>query len=68
MKLLISGAQVINSDHILSTSEPIFLDELYCNENDNFLEDCNKGILGIGLTTCSHTEDVWIKCFGMTSL
>ena len=50
-----------------TTSGPIFLDELYCTEKDNSLQDCRRGILIIGLTTCSHTEDVWVKCFGKIS-
>lgn len=45
-------------------SGPIFLDGLYCTGNDVALEDCQKEILGIGLTSCSHDEDVWVECYG----
>ena len=46
------------------TSGPIFLDELSCTESDRTLEGCRRGIRGIGLTACNHTDDVWVQCSG----
>lgn len=43
---------------------PIFLDQLFCTDSDTTLEECSRGIAGIGLTSCNHTEDVWIQCSG----
>ena len=45
-------------------SGPIFLDELRCTESDTTLQGCSRGIAGIGLTTCSHRDDVWVQCPG----
>ena len=57
------GAQQVEDGNVL-TSGPIFLEGLYCTENDVSLQNCRMEILGIGLTSCSHDEDVWVKCYG----
>ena len=47
---------------------PIFLDKLFCTGLDQTLQDCSLGIRAIGLTTCNHTQDVWLQCSGNASL
>ena len=46
-------------------SGPIFLDELRCSESDTTLQECSRGIRGIGLIACDHTNDVWVQCAGI---
>ena len=41
---------------------PIFLDGLRCSGTESSLLDCNRGLNSIGLTTCTHSDDVWIQC------
>ena len=43
----------------------IFLDRLFCTENDAALLSCKNGLAAVGLTTCDHSEDVWIRCNGI---
>ena len=59
----ILGAQTVLPRTFLQ-SGPIFLDDLSCTTSDDTLEGCSRGIDGIGLTTCSHTKDVWVQCSG----
>ena len=47
---------------------PIFLDKLFCTGLDQTLQDCSLGIRAVGLTTCNHTQDVWLQCSGNASL
>lgn len=63
VNISLTGAQVIDGNGVI-TSKPIFLDQLYCTDNDEALQDCRRGIVGLGLTTCSHHEDVWVRCLG----
>ena len=45
----------------------VLLDNVICSENDKTLSSC--GHYGVGITPfCSHTNDVGVKCFGMTKL
>ena len=43
----------------------ILLDSIICFENDQTLASC--GHYGVGITPfCTHSQDVGVKCFGMT--
>ena len=64
---VLAGALVV-SPRAFETAGPIFLDELSCTESDRTLEGCRRGIRGIGLTTCNHTDDVWVQCSGTDHL
>ena len=46
-------------------SGPIYLDELFCTDMDETIQECQRGIRAIGLTTCTHLEDIWIQCNGL---
>ena len=48
----------------LLMSGPIFLDQLTCSNSDRNLLDCSRGGTIIGLTSCDHTQDVWVECEG----
>ena len=62
---------LLGAEHFSSTSQlasgPIFLDNLLCEEADDKLQECDfgLGIHAIGLTTCNHSHDVWLRCRGM---
>ena len=43
---------------------PIFLNQLVCSDLDRNLLDCSRGSRIIGLTSCDHTQDVWVECEG----
>ena len=45
----------------------VLLDNIICSKNDKTLTNC--GHYGVGVAPfCSHSEDVGVKCFGMTKL
>ena len=64
---LVSGGIVIAPREFVQFG-PIFLDQLFCTDSDTTLQECNRGISSIGLTTCNHTDDVWVQCLGMQSI
>lgn len=44
---------------------PIFLEGLFCEDGDESIQDCQRRRPQIlGLTSCTHLGDVWIKCNG----
>ena len=48
-------------------SERVLLDNVICSDDDKTLASC--GHYGVGITPfCSHSNDVGVKCFGMTKL
>lgn len=57
------GAKTVSPRSYLE-SGPIFLDQLFCTDSDTNLQGCARDISGIALTTCNHTEDVWLQCSG----
>ena len=61
--ILHSGAQAVVPRATLREG-PIFLDQLFCSNTDQTLQECSSGIRAIGLTTCNHSEDVWVQCSG----
>ena len=62
--MYLSGVEILSPVSTLN-SGPIYLDELFCTKHDVALQDCKKGIHGLGLTTCNHDQDVWLKCNGI---
>lgn len=57
------GVDIITMPQMSTVAEgPIFLDRLRCDGTESSLLDCRLGLRGIGLTTCDHSADVWIKC------
>ena len=44
---------------------PIFLDKLVCSGLENSLLECRR-FTPLGLTTCEHSQDAVVRCFGMT--
>ena len=60
---IVSGSKVISPRSYLS-SGPIFLDQLACTGSDSNLLECSRRGQIIGLTSCDHTQDVWVECKG----
>ena len=60
---IITGAQVVASRSVVQEG-PIFLDQLACSSSDVDLLGCRRGNDFIGLTSCDHTQDVWVECVG----
>ena len=46
-------------------SGPIFLTTLGCSGNEKALLDCSS-LYPAGVHACDHSQDVWIKCSGIT--
>lgn len=46
------------------TLGPIFLEGLFCSDNDEVIQECSRRVQSVGLTSCTHVEDVWIQCNG----
>ncbi len=46
------------------SSGPIFLDQLACSESDSNLLECSRGGHILGLSSCDHSQDVWVECTG----
>ena len=44
---------------------PIFLDRLDCSGTETTLLEC-RHFTPLGLTTCEHSQDAVVRCFGMT--
>ena len=63
MTLNCAGASVVQPRSYLSLG-PIFLEGLFCSNDDEVILECSKRIQVIGLTSCTHFEDVWIQCNG----
>ena len=45
---------------------PIFLDNLECTSTDNDLLSCRTPFTSVGLASCEHTDDVSVRCLGMS--
>ena len=58
------GAKIVIRDYMAQSSGPVFLSELYCSESDTSLEECDRGIVAIGLAGCDHGHDVKLTCKG----
>lgn len=58
------GARLLDTRPLMSSSGPIYLDQLLCSEEDDSLQGCNWGIRAFGLTTCNHSSDAWVECSG----
>ncbi len=56
------GAEVL-SDGIAGTG-PIFLERVDCSGSDNYLLECGKFSISLGLHSCDHSDDAHIQCIG----
>ncbi len=43
---------------------PIFLESLDCRSTDRDILLCNSFSLARGITSCSHSQDVGVRCTG----
>ena len=60
---LLSGAVQITTTSF--GSGPIFLEALECTTSDTDLLNCHTTFTSVGLTDCSHNQDVSVKCRGI---
>ena len=61
---LFSGAMQISTTFY--GSGPIFLDALECTSSDTDLLGCGTTFTSVGLTRCNHSQDVSVRCQGIT--
>ena len=44
---------------------PVFLDNLDCTSSDDDLLSCHTLFTSLGLSNCTHTQDVSVRCTGI---
>ncbi len=49
----------------VSGTGPIYLESLSCSGSESTILDCQL-FSTLGVTTCDHSEDVGVKCIGMS--
>ena len=60
-----AGARTLHGAQFDPGIGPIFLDKLVCSGSETTLLEC-RHFTPLGLTTCEHSQDAVVKCFGMT--
>ena len=55
-----SGGTAYNNARCGSGSDPIWLDEVSCQGDEDFLEQCTSNTVGVH--NCDHTEDAAVSC------
>ena len=60
---LIGLPDTITDGSVVSGVGPIFLDKLRCEPRHTNLLDCPAGVVH-GLATCTHAQDVGVRCPG----
>ena len=51
------------SDDSVTGPDPIFLSTLECSDDDVNVLTCSRSA-SIGITRCSHSQDVYVRCQG----
>lgn len=46
-------------------SVPIYLTDVDCDASDDAIISCSRTGPPLGLTTCGHSQDVYIRCEGI---
>ena len=59
-----AGAEMLDVAQFDSGIGPIFLDKLLCSGSETTLLECRR-FTPLGLTTCEHSQDAVVRCFGM---
>ena len=57
-----NGTELLSLSEFSQGTGPIFLDELACRGDEQRVMDC--GGSAHGLHTCTHSQDVMIRCIG----
>ena len=60
-----AGAEMLHVAQFDPGIGPIFLDKLLCSGSETTLLECRR-FTPLGLTTCEHSQDAVVRCFGMT--
>ena len=60
-----AGANMLHGAQFDPGIGPIFLDQLDCSGTEATLLEC-RHFTPLGLTTCEHSQDAIVRCFGMT--
>ena len=56
----------MSSRDVMEATGPIFLDQLQCTGRESSLLDCSNGLPALGVVSCSHAQDVKVRCTGIT--
>ena len=56
---------MIVADGFGDAQAPIFLEQTWCEGREASLLDCPRGS-ALGVTSCTHSMDVAVRCFGET--
>ena len=59
-----AGANMLHGAQFDPGIGPIFLDQLDCSGTETTLLEC-RHFTPLGLTTCEHSQDAVVRCFGM---
>ena len=62
LKLLTGAVQITTSSF---GSGPTFLEGLECTAADTYLLSCRTIFTSVGLTDCTHNQDVSVRCRGI---
>ena len=60
-----AGAEMSSGAQFDPGIGPIFLDQLDCSGSETTLLEC-RHFTPLGLTTCEHSKDAFVRCLGMT--